>query len=506
MSNIKNQDTYFFDAQTALNEAKKNKPIDTTNDRIKGLQICYYNADHAIKDAPINCIHVALENVYNYFITTKNRIPTNLSFEGSAYGVNERNELAQAFDQIINIVKKERENLISLYVKEIQNLKPNFKEKPLRVFIPACRETSVMQYISKNIANSFKKLGYDVYYFIQDNAMQGCDTLTFLHSLHSYNPHITININHLNNIMLNESILNFVWFQDSMDIINNDAPLNLRENDYIFALIPGIQNALIKKGAVDTKLQNFCIDTNIYKKELSIKKNRKVVFIGGSYKNNYDPFFSVLGERPIGYMNDENAKLLINELLINYTHNGEFNENIILKLSKKYDKSIDFLISYAIPYVVRDLTLIELSKMTTNYELEIYGWGWEVYEELKPFYKGVLSYGEEISKVYNSAEYAIVAHPSYLIQQRTLESAASNCTPLAYDCRYSHNCTEPYYENSLVLFKNLNELRELLNKDPEKKDLDTLVNDYTYSKFAKKIDKLIKDKSTQSFSLKTKDL
>lgn len=486
-------DTYFLDASKALEEAKKCNKIIGQNPRITFDQICYYNAEKELKNAPSNCIFVPFENVYNYFVTTKNRRPTKLNYDNIEISQEERKEFTKAFIDILEQVEKEREALAEIYKKQIQNFKPNFQDKKLRVLIPSNKETTVMKHISKNIANAFEQTGkYEVCHLIQENDMQDMDYLIYYHKVDEFKPHITFNINHMNNEFLNEYVYNFIWFQDTMEIVTNNEPLNQRKRDHILCLLPGIKNVLENKGAKNTQLQDFCIDTSIYKKRPEIKKEKKVVFIGGSYKNNTMPYENALKLNNIEETISEATKEdIIQELLDIYKTQGTFYLEQIKFLARKFKCSIQYFNSYAIPLVVRDYTLLELVKNNIDYELEIYGWGWEEYEELKPYYKGVLNYGEDISKVYNSATYAIVTHPSYTIQQRTLESLASNCTALVYDCTKNYLLEGESYKDEFLLFKNLEELFKILKEEPKVKISKKLVEEFSYANLVNKVEKTI---------------
>ena len=291
MSNTEpNLDTYFFDSKTALKIALENNEVPTSNPKIPGLQICYYTADAPLQETPENCIFVPLEEVYNYFVTTKNRIPKGLDFSNTSYSRVEQLQLKEAFDGIIQTAIFERDNLSKLYAQEIKNFQPNFNDEKWRVFIPCCRETLVMQYISKAIAKTFERLGYDVFVSTQDNAMQSCmDILPLLHNMYTFKPHITVNINHFVNEILHEDVFNFVWFQDAMPVLTNDSHQEVRQRDTIFFLIKYHQELLQKKG-ITSQYQPFCIDTITYKKREEILKQKKIVFIGSSYAERLTEF------------------------------------------------------------------------------------------------------------------------------------------------------------------------------------------------------------------------
>ncbi len=207
--NNKYFDSYFLDSKEALRSAKQKNRVSTANPNVDGLQVCYYDGKK-IDNAPINCINVPIDKILKYFLKSRNRLPSKIDFHNSDYIFSE--------DQVIIIKKiytlleplgKLKYEQMKLVKYKIKNLKQNFNDKKLRVFIPACRETTVMQYVSKNIAESFTRLGYDLLFDIQ-NDMEVCDDLYALKRLYKFNPHIIININHVNNDFLSDEVFNFI--------------------------------------------------------------------------------------------------------------------------------------------------------------------------------------------------------------------------------------------------------------------------------------------------------
>lgn len=474
------EDTYFLNSAEALRVAKQqNKPSRYV------LQVCYYTGEKIESDCE-NLIHLPIENLVNDLAKGIYRLPTKLDFTGLELSAAIKLDIVQNFESSLEQARDYRNQYNAYYLKALKNAKPDFSE-PLRFYLPASSNTQVMQHISENIATTLKKLGYEVFFDLQIGITDPFSVKRML----EFNPHVTININHMNTNHISDDVFNFVWFQDSMPIVNNEEALKLREKDYLFALLPGVVNALKVKKAKNCRLQNFCISTDIYKQYSNIERKKKIVFIGSSYKDNFMPYESSCGGKAIDIIDDKATDDLLKELIDIYQADGRFTKDIKIKLSEKYNKSTNFIHNYAIPLVVRDISILKLCKMNIKYDIEIYGWGWEKYEELKAYYKGVLEYGKEISEVYNSAAYALVSHPYYLIQQRTLEAAASGCIPLVYDCRYLNETEPPYYENSIVLFQNLDTLENILNEKPKNMVFQEMLDDHTYESFIKKILKII---------------
>jgi len=470
-------DTYFFDSKLAREVALKKNRAETKNPNVKGLQICYYNGEK-LKKSPKNCIHLPLDKIYSYFRTTNYRFPQFVSFNNTNFSKQDQISFNQKMTDILALSIAGNNLLVEKYKKKIKKNQPDFSEKKLRVFVAACRETVVMQYHSKNIAQSFKNIGYDVKFYIQNNDMESCGALANYKALYEFNPHITISINHFNNEYLNTSILNFVWFQDPMPCLEDNSILDTRKNDFVFHLVPDFKRLLEKKN-IHSQYQPFCIDTSIHKIRKKINREDKIVFIGSSYKER----ISKINEQEM-----HSLKKLISIFEI---------KGIIT------DEEIDFIsthhkipvtkINFFIGYIIRDILILQLCQLNIPYKIEIYGYGWEEYDELEPYYNGPVTPGKDISKIYNSARYVFVPAQNVL-QQRTLEGAANGAIPIAYDNRSSiEEANKIDYTESVIYFHKTDELENVLHKDVVvEKDLKHLLKKNKYKSFIKKMHKIIK--------------
>lgn len=111
-------------------------------------------------------------------------------------------------------------------MKRIKNLKPDFKDEKLRIFIPTSRYTTVMQYVSKAIYEVLKEYeNYEVELFIEETEFAPSNNpLPLLVAYNNFNPHVVISLNTILPFC-NEDVFNFIWFQDPM-------PFILSENEY----------------------------------------------------------------------------------------------------------------------------------------------------------------------------------------------------------------------------------------------------------------------------------
>ena len=453
------EDTYFFDAGQALRVAKEqNKPSRYV------LQLCYYNGEKIDHEGLENLVHLPVENFVNGLALGVYRIPTKVDFSGLEVSKEVQGEILEGLKASIAQAKAMRDELNRHYFESLKNAKLDFSQK-LRFYIPASSNTRVMQHISKNIADTLVEMGYEVYF----NLNVGVKDLNCLKEIKEFNPHATININHINNVMLSEEVFNFVWIQDKF-AIEQFKKFPLRERDIVFHLIEHL-NKPLQALDVASEYQPFCINTNIYKPRKEIEKEKKIVFIGSSYKNNFDT------------IRHEQKHQAAKDILQDYIQNGYIRMERRAEYLARYKYLSGDELGAVFNYVERDLLIKEIIKLDLEYKFELYGYEWELDEELKEYSKGILNYGENISKVYNSARYGLVIG-GYILQQRTLESAASGAIPLVFDSRQSGADVESEcFDKSMTFFKTPADLVEML-KTAQNKDLECIVNEHSYRNFA----------------------
>jgi len=467
-------DTYFISSTSAVKEAKKQNKVQYDK-FTSGMQICYY-AGKKLKKAPPNCINVPLEKIFQYFRDTKNRKPETISYENTGFNKEQRSILTTKIIQTINQSILAQNELILQYKNKILQNKPDFKEKKWRVFIPASKLTSVMQHVSKHIATTFKSLGYKVLFFIEKNDLEYSSLLSQLKAHYEFNPHITINLNHFNNEYLHKNVFNIVWIQDPMiSITHKQSKITTRPRDIIYSLAKPLDYYLKNKEIPFTR-QNFAINRNIYKKYKNVKREKKIVFVGSSYLSN---------------LNENTPPELLMEILHMFKKGLSFDENTVKHLAEKYNQDFSYINTRVITFIIRDFSIIELCKLKSDYQVEVYGWGWDQYPEVKPFYKGALKYGKNIAKVFNGAIYSLSPHSGSLIQQRVLESAACGCIPIVYDCKVMDD--GPFYDKNLLFYKRLSSLKKILKKSPHR-ELKKIVKKNSYKKLVKRIIKEVKKK------------
>lgn len=461
------QDTYFLNANEALKVASEQNRWDGGY----SLQVCYYEGEKIESDLP-NLIHLPIDNLLEGLVYGRHRIPTMLDTSGLELSEDILLNIVSHFKETIQQATNYRNQINQQYIDELKVKQLDFNE-PWRFYLMASDRTTVMQFVSKSIADTLRAKGYDVLFDLYNGTEDtGCHK-----NLFDFNPHCVININHLNNTFLSQDVFNFVWFQDPMEGLLDDTVFNTRKRDYIFSLVP-VLDALLQKKGIESQRQSFCIDENIYRLHPEIQREKKIVFIGSAYRNpNYET------DALSGLMDD----------IIEAFQKGEsFTDSFTESLAQKHGIDKNYLHGRIIPYIVRDLSVLWLCSIKSEYKIEIYGWGWDAYESVKPFYKGVLGYGEEIAKVYNSATYAFAPHQNYVLQNRVLEAAACGAIPIVYDCRDVSD--EPVYEQSMSYFKTQHDLLNILSKEvPTDRDFTAILEAHSYSNFVDKMLQIVKE-------------
>ena len=465
---VKYEDTYFFNYEKAYLVAKQQNKM---NDGYR-LQICYYDGEYKDSDL-VNLVHLPIDNLAENLARGQLRFPSFIDFSNTDFSVEVQDIILEGFKENLQIAENLRTKFCQLSLYEAKELSPNFEE-PLRFYLEANTNTQVMQHVAKNIADTLKRNGYTVFlkfYYGMEDPRSKKDFVEF-------NPHVTININHLRNMYLNEKVFNFVWFQDAMPCLIDNSTLLLREKDYIYSLVNTLDIFLKRKG-IDFSRQSFCINTNIFYENINIKRDKKIIFIGSSYSHMIP--------------SDSNTKLLVDSVVELFNKGESFTPDIVDQLSEEFNINKDLIRTKIIPYVIRDFSVLLLCQLNTSYTVEIYGHGWEHYESIKPFYHGVLEYGKSLADIYNTATFVFAPHQNYILQQRTLEGAACGAIPILYDCRSVSD--EKTYEESICYFKTKNDLEKIL-LDPKflKKDLKDLVTNNSYESFTKKILNIVEGK------------
>lgn len=462
------KDTYFFDYNAAYLEAKKKHKFGSFDN----LQICYYNGLKTNKINYPNLISVPIGEMFEYFCETPNRMFQSVDFDGK-FEPNEQIEVLEQMKRLLELTVNYKKNIEKAYKEEIKKIKLNFNE-PLRIFFITTRLTTVLQYSAKNLAESFRDAGYEVFVSVEDNAMQSWgqnqDSGYFgwhLKNMLEFKPHICVNVDYMHNDFLPDEMFNFIWFQDPVPEITNNNKLHLRSRDFVFSLIHDFDFALINNGVSKEKIyrQVVCTNERIFNDKYNYKRQNKVVFVGSSYSE---------------LAKDKKEKELVDHIIDLCNIGKDVNFRL---LGDVFGIDFEHIKTWLYPAAIRQLVVGWICKQKII-EVEIYGDGWDKIDETRYCFKGSLSYGKEVAKVYNKTKYGLVVHPYQYYQQRLFEISACGAIPLIY--KDSLNQEEFTHNNSALLFGSYDELLSLLGKQTIESPIE-IAKDNSYGRMTQKI-------------------
>jgi hypothetical protein len=336
-----------------------------------------------------------------------------------------------------------------------------------------------MQYVARDIADAFIARGYNVYFElslgIED---EGCSKKKL-----EFNPHVTININHFNNLSISDDVFNFVWFQDNMPMLTNNEDIHKRERDFSFVYHSMYRELLIKKDFPKNKIFDqkiIPVNTSLFYLDENIKREDKVVFVGTYYKNgdyfealkeSIDTKITTMVEEGISLSQENLQSVLNNDLLSN-------DKEFIDYIQQKYQRNIT--VSW----------LCDSAK-----EIEIYGYNWEESGDkniIKNF-KG-LAEKSKLNTIYNSAKYAVSASGSVINTQRLGEIIHAGAIPIMYDSRELTDEVQTW-DDECLYFKTKKELMYILDNNilPKKYRSKKMLEHFTYNSFMDTILNIVQD-------------
>ncbi|MBF0193269.1 MAG: hypothetical protein HQL71_01880 [Magnetococcales bacterium] len=458
--------TFFIKPENAVVIAKqKNRIIHSKASSLP--QLCYFLGKKPNDNLPKNLIQIDTDNFIDFFTTTIFDLNIHVEFDPSCQKEREQAykiaaDLAQA-----NIARKQ---LIDSYKEKCRNLKPEFiSGKPLRVMIVSSILTTVMQYNARDLVNGFRKNGCEVLFLIEKDEREHLGQYQFKKNQLEFDPHLIVNINHINNQNLHPDTFAVSWWQDLMPEITEGRQIKQRKRDIVYSIDKKIDSYLIKCGIKNILRQEFCYDEDIFYNQNNKRKN-KVVIIASSY---------------IDFIDDTpQAKKLVAELKDHLSAGKAMTDEYLNQFTHSSGLTKDKIIFRYWSYIVRDISVEWLCELSDKIEIEVYGRYWEKNALVKPFYKGELPHGKAVADVYNSAKYTLSPHPFDLGSQRLAEASACGTIPIVYDCRLpTHNIN---WNNSCLWYRNKEEMHESILKLPIE-PVEKICINKSYTNFAKNI-------------------
>jgi tetratricopeptide (TPR) repeat protein len=471
---IDTMDIFFLESSLALKTAKKNNRIPQTVN-ISAQQVCYY-ANTLVENPPKNLVHVPVKEIISFFQTSTLRFPLAVEFNPE---IPADRSTALSIAKILDKVSFANKSISLKYMNSNLAKKPAYiPGEPLRFFLPASRQTTVMQYCSGNIAKALKSKGCDVKLLIEESDMEEITPLHRLKEYHDFNPHCVININHINNAWLHPDVYNIIWWQDYMLGVEEEK-VHLRDRDIVLTADPSLLPYLIESGIKDIKRQEFCVDTDTFQNITPLEERHKSVFIGVSYTYRLQ---HLEGEK-------QALDLIQEEMNSGTAITTDFLHFVAKKTNLPFQYIYD--VGPLLTHVVRETSVKWLCELAPQLDLkvEIYGHGWDYHPIIRPFYKGPIEHGPKIAKLYNETKYAVSASPYVVDSQRLSEISACGAIPIMYDARPF--APEPHWDDECLWFKSQDEFNNCFTQKPRNKP-DIIAQTNSYDAFADQIIKYVK--------------
>ena len=461
------QHTFFLDRVKARYTAHQGNRVKETM-AITGLQMCYHLGD-TFPDAPPNLVQVPLEQkaFVAFFLSSRLSAPVEVDFNPA---VEDERILAHYIIKNLSDAQAAQLKAFHQLLEQCRATPPErLPGQPWRVGLSASRKTTVMQYNARDLAQGFRNLGCEVSFLIEANEMESLNQYHCLQVQSAFNPHIVLNINHLNNASLHPDVFNVTWWEDLMESLSSGKPMPWRERDLIYSISKELDTRLYQCAAPKVQRQGFCYDDQVFR-DIGQERKRKVVVVASSYRNS-------LSEHA------QTGELLVT-LEAMFAAGEPMTHETLEQLAKNSEHTKDDIFWNMWHYVVRDQSVRWLCTLSDLIDVEVYGRYWEKDEQVRPFFKGLLPHGPAVATVYNEASYTLVPHPFDLQSQRLMEVAACGSIPIVYDCRY--RAEQPHWDENCLWYRTKEEMRTCLTSQPPTPS-HRLCQGRSYTDFARRI-------------------
>jgi len=460
-------DTYFFSGAQAHKIASEQNRYE--NDYM--LQACYYDGEKIDSDL-VNLIHLPVDNMLEDLAKGIYRIPDKVSLDGLELSESIKMEIEANFNMSLIQVREYRKEYNKHYIKNLKYASLNFDE-PLRFYLIANSETQVMQYVSKSIAGVLKNAGYEVYY----DLYYGIEDVGSTQNISKFNPHVVINLNHMNNAHINNDCFNFVWFQDPMPILMDAREIMVRDRDYIFSYQTIYTNLLLKKHVPSTKIfkqEVLPVNPEEFFYDKSIKREDKIIFVGSFYDshNKEDFLDKKIAKQIKEFMSAGNV--------LSYENLDAIFEKNSVEITQS---SRDVYFNEIQQSYARNLCVEWMCN--SDKKVDLYGYKWELAKNnhIMQHFRGIAT-KSELNLLYNSAKYVLAASGQLINTQRLGEIVHAGAIPVIYDSR---DITDEVntWDDECLYFKTQEELHAILdnNLEPKKYRTKEMLDFFTYTNF-----------------------
>ena len=468
------EDTLFENGDDAFQEALKQQPSLVYHPSISTLQICYTLSQPTItENLPANLIYVPQENLIHYFVTTSNRHPTRFVGD-SRQDVQQGAYFQLAMVRIFEEVQEQRRRLIQQMLIQYKNLEPEFKgDKAYRIFFSVSMYSTVVLYSVRNLDKAFRMLGYATFINTEENRMKNLvKDISYIADYLNFHPNVVVHINDPINRHTHPDTIGVVWYQDFVAHLMAHTPVAWRPRDLVYASDASTAREVEKTGQDHCAVQFPCVDHWGIETEEHIPREEKVVFIGSSYTDRKS------------LIDSKNAQLYVNHMVHRIQEGYRFSMSKWVETFQQFD--LEYFQAYKLFNGLVRHFIVRWMCESSPIAVEVYGAGWELEPDIKPFWKGALPHGSEVYRVYRSARYALEAQGTVLHTQRLAEMSLCGCIPVVYDSREFIEDSPNKWDNEILFFSTEAQLRHCLTSTPTG-DPKKIGTEMTYLHFAKRL-------------------
>jgi len=472
-------DALFTQPVMAMWMAKQQIKTYKINRHVAAIQICYAIGEPPEgEEIPKNLIFLP-EDRMSETIYEKSCRPPKVLIPSPFDSI----ELMQQGEKFLGFIQQQFQQWINqkyVYtVKQARSLKIDFSErskKPMRVMIFACYYTTVMRYALESMAQAFEKLGCEVLFLIDDPYSYLIGTKT-VEAYLQFKPHLTFNINHLNNEAISPDTFNIIWWQDLMEDLQKSEPFrNIRPRDFHYAFGDYILEGVKNKG-VEVHYQEQCADENIYFPPSENNQRRNVVvFVGSAYAQEPKDFAKHYGEESLQKVLTDYEQIF-NQPIVE----AQQRVDLIHRYIETHTQYHQFYLTRLWIYYCRT-TIIHALIDNSPYPIELYGYDWQDDPKTAPYYQGSIENGQALADLYRSVKYGLSVQPFMTGHQRLAEIKFCGAIPLVFwtPNRYEHTD----YRKEVVAFESLDELSRQLNNAPTVLPDENIRHHFSYINFA----------------------
>ncbi len=300
----------------------------------------------------------------------------------------------------------------------------------LRVLLITSRYTTVLQYVTRDLAAGFEQLGCKVQIESESSDTERLSDLSIARSVDEFKPHLLVQIDGLRPFfpVLPGHIPYVGWIQDRLPrFFRTEIPTQLSNRDYTFGFWPELNRELQSVGYRDVELLSSAVNDAVYHCHSVVREAfRSDLALVSNIRRPSNPHVETLvrvfaHQHGYGWGDPEHYRELL--------HFVETSLKIEIPDSDREKFAHQLYVDYE--RTIQKLEVIGWAR-AAGFDLKLYGRGWEAYPELREHWRGVVTPGEELRDLYRSATAHLQINLDTNVHPRVFECLASGGLTLAY--------------------------------------------------------------------------